>query len=108
MSALLLAIVMTAGVGHDHSPDHIHWWKQHLKCRTLVLYGECGRCGNAGTCSNCKEFNYRVEFDYLWSMNRRRPCCSPTTNTTQPVVMPVEELLPEQITPPRPAPGLFD
>ncbi len=119
MSAVLLAIVVTSGVGHDHSSDHIAWWKRHLKCRTLVRYGECGKCDSNGPCDTCEGgFNYRVQFDYLWYLNRRKPNYSPVMNASHPGVAPVEETLseeslpvlsvPEEIIPPMPARGLFD
>ena len=114
MHALLLAVVVTAGVHHhSHPPGHCYWMKRHLDCRTLVRYGSCAECGNNCTCEPGGTYNYRADFDYLWHTKQYRPKCGTQLKVGQPVVVPIEPfhaetIHAETISPPEPAPTLIE
>jgi len=108
MSALLLAVVVSVGVVGDTPGDHIAWWKRHLRPRTLVRYGACGQCSKFGGYATGSGYDYRVEFDYPWYLNRRRPSYPPVINLVNPLAVPATESVPESIAPPAATPALPD
>ncbi len=100
MPTVLLALIVTAAGAGDVSDDHIAWWKRHLRPRTLVRYGACGPCSRPGGSAPGTGYDYRVEFDYPWYLNRRRPTYRPAESFVNPIVAPPVEVIPKPLDPP--------
>ncbi len=75
IAACVLSAVLSAGPVYEVPKSNVHWWARYLKCRTLVRYGDCRAC-QGGMCpahGHGNTFDYRVQFDYPWYVNRKHP-----------------------------------